>query len=277
MDTNYINLEEVVASETTEVSSSVAEAIIVNNNFSDTSDSNMDADENVDNGPIVYMMLTHHVLAMSNNDSISPLPGRIGNHHRDRGYALYRIETMDDMLFRRSFRMNRVDFNALAIIVTPVLQRNTQQAINSSGSAISIDLRLYITLRVLAGASYLDMYWYEVSVNHIMNLVVNTCEAINLVLNNINMPSANDEEGYKTLAAGWKKRLSKKLGSALSQGILDGVVAAGDGLAVAIREPRSSDLDGRPVHIYRNRKGFFALIVQAFCDSYCRFVYFDVG
>jgi hypothetical protein len=53
---------------------------------------------------------------------------------------------------------------------------------------------------------------------------------------------------------------------------IPGILLAGDGYIVKIREPRGVD---NPV-TYRNRKNCFALIVQAFCDAYCRFKVFDI-
>lgn len=44
-----------------------------------------------------------------------------------------------------------------------------------------------------------------------------------------------------------------------------------------IREPTLKDLQGKASATYKNRKGFFGLIVQAFCDAHCRFQYFDVS
>jgi hypothetical protein len=40
-------------------------------------------------------------------------------------------------------------------------------ATQSSGSSITVELRLYITLRFLSGASYLNMIWYAVDVRSV--------------------------------------------------------------------------------------------------------------
>ena len=55
------------------------------------------------------------------------------------------------------------------------------------------------------------------------------------------------------------------------------MVAAGDGWVMQINEPVKADLDGRSSKIYRNRKGYFGLVAQAFCDAACRFIYFNIG
>ena len=59
--------------------------------------------------------------------------------------------------------------------------------------------------------------------------------------------------------------------------MLAGICGAGDGFVVQITEPVQSDLDGKPSKIYMNRKGFFALLVQAFCGADTNFWYFRVG
>ena len=55
-----------------------------------------------------------------------------------------------------------------------------------------------------------------------------------------------------------------------------GTIYAGDGLAIEIAQPTVSELNDRPLSIFRNRKGFWAIIAQGFCDAYTRFGVFDV-
>ena len=59
--------------------------------------------------------------------------------------------------------------------------------------------------------------------------------------------------------------------------MLGGICGAGDGFVVQITEPVSSDLNGKPSKNYMNRKGFFALLVQAFCGAHTNFWCFRVG
>lgn len=95
-------------------------------------------------------------------------PPRIGNSRSDRQSALQYVRSWDDDMFRRQFRLCREDFGALLGKISPLTIRNEAKAISSSGSSISPELRLMITLRILAGAKYLDMIWYRVNVelNH---------------------------------------------------------------------------------------------------------------
>ena len=50
-----------------------------------------------------------------------------------------------------------------------------------------------ITLRMLAGAKYLDMIWYRVSVDHAREYVHDCLLAINSVIDNIKMPATDAE------------------------------------------------------------------------------------
>ena len=73
-------------------------------------------------------------------------------------------------MFRRQFRLEREDFHYVLQKVSPDLEKNSQQAVNSSGSPIMPELMLMITLRVLAGASYLDLIHYHVHVDSVQDI-----------------------------------------------------------------------------------------------------------
>jgi hypothetical protein len=80
------------------------------------------------------------------------------NRHRERGWALRQMDELPDELFRRMFRLDRATFDAHVILLKDHMRpRNEQKAINSSGSAISFKTRLAVSLRWLAGGSYLDI------------------------------------------------------------------------------------------------------------------------
>ena len=74
------------------------------------------------------------------------------------------------------------------------------------------------------------------------------------------------------LARGWAAIQLRRWGSHLTAGTL----YAGDGLAIEIAQPSVADLRQRPLSIFRNRKGFWALIAQGFCDCNARFGVFDI-
>ena len=74
------------------------------------------------------------------------------------------------------------------------------------------------------------------------------------------------------LARGWAAIQLRRWGQHLTAG----TVYAGDGLAIEIAKPSIMDLRDRPLSIFRNRKGFWALIAQGFCDCNTRFSVFDI-
>ena len=78
------------------------------------------------------------------------------NIHRDRSAILRWCDQLDDTMSNRQIRVCRSDFFYILIKIEGSLAVNTQKALNSSGSPILSKLMLMITLRILAGASYLD-------------------------------------------------------------------------------------------------------------------------
>jgi hypothetical protein len=80
------------------------------------------------------------------------------NLHRSRGFALGQMDLLDDVTFKRMFSVDRIVFDILRSRIYPYFQNlNISRAMNSSGSPISVITRLGVTLRWLAGGSYLDL------------------------------------------------------------------------------------------------------------------------
>jgi hypothetical protein len=201
-------------------------------------------------------------------------PPRIGNCRNSRPEALQYVRSWDDDMFKRQFRLCREDFGDVLKLIAPLIRRNEIKAQNSSGSSICPEMRLMITLRILAGAKYLDMIWYRVSVDHVRTYVDDCLMAINSEIDNIKMPTTDSE--WRVESEKFREVLTNKHGS-MGDDMLGGICGAGDGSVVQITEPVASDLGGKPSKIYINRKGFFALLVQAFCGAHTNFWYFRVG
>lgn len=90
---------------------------------------------------------------------------------------------------------------------------------------------LLISLRLLAGASYLDLHWpYGLSVSTVYRVFEQTLSALNKVLPPIQFPN--------TAAA--CKRSAERF-QRMRKTPFDGVIAALDGLAVKIRQPCLTD------------------------------------
>jgi hypothetical protein len=94
-----------------------------------------------------------HVLALSDPSflSLPSSPGRCGNSRRDRQASILEVRSWDDVMFKRQFRLSRVVFNQLLGALHSTLRKDEKKATASSGSSISPELRLLITLRMLAG------------------------------------------------------------------------------------------------------------------------------
>jgi hypothetical protein len=106
---------------------------------------------------------------------------RKANALRDRETPLELVRSWTDDMFRRQYRLSRHVFKDLLHrlhLAYPLSPLSRRMAINSSGSAVTMELKLLITLRMLAGASYLDMIWYGVDVDHVHGLFLDTVRKI---------------------------------------------------------------------------------------------------
>lgn len=79
------------------------------------------------------------------------------NYHRNRGFAVEEMDRLSEHNFQRMFRMDRSTFHEICEKLHPFLTRNELKARNSSGSVITTETRLAVTLRWLAGGCYLDL------------------------------------------------------------------------------------------------------------------------
>lgn len=147
---------------------------------------------------------------------------------------------------------------------------------------ITMEIKLCIFLRLLAGACYLDMIWYGVQLQSVLFIFIDLLRTINEVLSdaecfNFHPSLPNFHARLEELSAEWAAINLAKFGGAGSGGDCGGLIAAGDGYVAHQVKPTKKDLQGRDVKIFRNRKGCYGLIVQAFCDAYCMFVFFEVS
>jgi hypothetical protein len=108
-----------------------------------------------------------------------------------------------------------------------------------------------VTLRFLAGAKVLDLGWpYGLAQSTVCVVIDETLDAMNSRLDNIHFPSSVEDCEREASA------FQRLRGSPIY-----GFIAALDGIAIAIRCPTDGDFaDARK---FFNRKGFFAISVQA--------------
>ena len=131
--------------------------------------------------------------------------------------------------------------------------------------AVSTSLALAMTLRYLAGGSYLDiMLWARVhSATTFYRHVRTTLVALDEVLPPLSLESdLENPSRLEALAAGFERR---------SYGKIRSCIGAVDGLLLPIEKPANVEGDGAAR--YFTRKGFFAWNVQAVCDADARFTH----
>jgi hypothetical protein len=117
--------------------------------------------------------------------------------------------------------------------------RHACYAARSSGSPISLELRLYIMLQILSGASYLDMIWYGVEIRSVPGIFWKTICNIDDALDNIRFPA--DEEGIWQVVDNWAVKRKDQHGFTTNMG----TVLAVDGFVIEIVKPDAKDLNGQ--------------------------------
>ena len=199
-----------------------------------------------------------------------------------------------DRMFLRLFRMHRPCFNKLcAKILAAVgpsnfkddcyletlesLGTSTRESSmfhaskHTSGTYISGEFKLAVTLRVLAGASYLDMYlWANISPEHVIRIVKRVCKE--WLCDDRVMKIDFYSQVLQSRSS--VNQIKHDFGTS-SGGVLAGCIGAIDGWLVKIRCPtlQESNNPGK----YMSRKGFFSLNCQAICDKQKRILWRCIG
>jgi hypothetical protein len=195
------------------------------------------------------------------------------------------INSWDDKLFKQQFRVPRDEFyNLLNKMISVYPGRKgsgplnyayaKQQGDNSSKTHVPLELKLCVALRLLAGASYLDMIWFGVgsaNIHRTFEFTVNLIDKAIPDKESFAFPTC--EEEFIAVCQEWSDIQIRKRGIDL----MPGTFLAGDGVVIQIACPSVADRAGLDLTAYRNRKGYFGLIVQAFCDAYGKFRYFEVN
>ncbi len=219
-------------------------------------------------------------------DQIAEKKGRSKKRRLDHSTPWDFVSTWSSNLFKRQFRVSREDFFLLrnkCIAHYPGQHasgeenyRIAQRMGNLGGGFVTIEIRLCVTLRMLAGASYLDLIWYGVSTNHVHAIFEEMISIIDKSLPSNEIFGMQYTADYlNKLSSQWSAIMMKKKGADL----MKGTILAGDGLVVAINAPTEEDRSKCKVlditH-FRNRKGCFGIVCQAFCDAFGMFRVFEV-
>jgi hypothetical protein len=180
-----------------------------------------------------------------------------------------------DSLFKRYFRMNRECFNKLCSDISSKVGEEEfrpesslgrddddyRGAVKDQGGVVSGEVRVAVCLRLLAGASYLDlMVIFNLSHRSIFRCFHLVVQWVNQTFEYPLIKAlVNKDESF------FEKR-SEEFAMGASDGIFNGCFGALDGLAIRIKKPtRSSTLPDPGA--YYCRKGFHALNCQAICDN----------
>lgn len=166
------------------------------------------------------------------------------------------MEQLSDVEFKKMFRMTREGFSSLLEILGPFMyEADEEMARRSSGSSISKRMKLFCTLRWLAGGSYLDITFAFFSSDPISGILWPTIAAINDAIV-IGLPTSN----VQALRA-------------MSEGNMRGCVTAVDGWVARTRKPFQTEVGD--VMAYRNRHDCWGFVAMAGCDADCRFTIFS--
>lgn len=196
---------------------------------------------------------------------------RRANEHRDRDHALVSISKWSRRLFYRHFRCYKEDFLKIreSIIDAGFPARREDMAIRSSGSPISLDTRIFVTLRMLAGADYLDLAaLYGVSEDKVTAIMFEVLHYMNICqyLDNIRVPQTPAE--VQECLEGWRKIMQEKYGVDL----VPGTLLAGDGYVIEIAALTALEIAAAGGTITTIERA----TTQAFCDAHGRFRYFEM-
>ena len=204
----------------------------------------------------VLAAVTVIVVAVSTSNVVV-VEGRVGNSKRSRMDWDQRRDGLTDRQFKTRYRLGKKAFSTLVDKIRPKLALPRRRG----PRPMSAELLLSMALRWLAGGNYLDIAdMHGVHRATFYGALWRTLQAINEV-ETLNFPSRDNARRVE-ISNGFLRN---------NHDSLAGCVGAIDGIAVRIRKPALID-DACPMTFY-NRKGFFAVNVQAICDADCKFTW----
>jgi hypothetical protein len=141
--------------------------------------------------------LRKHAFVLCDDEMLSPTVKRQKKIIRNRKEAWEFILTWSEEAFYRQFRLPKEDFLILVEKCKSIYpgkskhgienykfaQRMGQVSTPNSGP-ITMEIKLAVTLRLLAGASYLDMIWYGVQLDSVHPIFIFTLDLVDKALPN---------------------------------------------------------------------------------------------
>ena len=90
--------------------------------------------------------------------------GRLANRHRiHMNFTRERMEALTDKEFKCRYKVGKQVFMSMVEKLRPVLEPDEKQALRSSGSPVTTELKLSLTLRFLCGACHDHAAEYPIS------------------------------------------------------------------------------------------------------------------
>lgn len=169
---------------------------------------------------------------------------------------------LNEVQFTRTFRVPPFVFSALVELLRSRLDRDDQYARKSSGGKIDPSVRLAVTLRMLAGGSYLDLVTnYNIASSTVYAIFHDTIKHLSSRIRMPGVPLEN-ETALKKLSDDFQT-------SRVVPNPLYGCVGALDGICVRVMKPHNEYVPRK----FFCRKGMHAIPVQAVVSSSYKFMY----
>jgi DDE superfamily endonuclease len=172
----------------------------------------------------------------------------------------------DRPMFRRHMRMSHESFVKLLSMIKPHISNPDVRMGALRGGVILPELRLYATLRYLAGGSYTDICFFcGISTSMFYSSVWEVIHGINKAIR-IKFPSSPLE--CAELAADFE--------TVSHRGVFKNVVGAVDGYLMAIYTPHKKHANNVRSY-FSGHYQRYGINVQACCDRHCRFTFLGIG
>lgn len=224
------------------------------------------------NGPLFHLTNDDHVdvivavfiLTLANivaTTCVRKIDGRLGRSILPRQLFDFTkdVSSIGLAKFRRRYRMGLDTFLALYALIRNRLDPEVEKQAGLGNTADG-KTKLLITLRLLAGAKYLDVSWpYGVADSTVYSIFDETLTAIEMELRgNIQFPKTEAD-----------CRMEAQKFQFMRRSPIHGIISALDGIAIAIQAPKLDEVpDPRK---YFNRKHFYSLSIQAAVGADYRF------
>lgn len=196
-----------------------------------------------------------------------------------------------DEKFRRTFRMTRECFQQLCFKIERAIGekefrsedylqdpsnyrdfRLYKSHMIRFGGYISGEIKLAITLRLLAGASYLDLELIFKVPNHTIYRIFH--HVLKQWICNDKVLQIDFYKDGSDIAA--MKQTSKSFAQGTSKGIIGGCIGAIDGLLIKMEAPSKSRDNVKNVSNFYSRKGYYAINTQVIVDKQKRVLWFAI-